>query len=196
MFGKLFSRKSKQDGNAARGAILHGVDPEMNYCPICGDEYRAESLRCVSCECELISGKEKLTIVLEKEKIMSGRSMELSPDDDLVTLRKGSLKDIKQLQKLLAAERIPSVVAGDENSCGKGCCGSEMYLQVKKEDAESAMIILAKDHMKNTALAGHDLAHADAIYVQEAEQAVCPACGCQFTPGDDMSCPECELSFG
>ncbi len=195
MFGKIFGRKTKHEREVG-GTIAHGVDPQMNYCPVCGDEYRGDIRSCVSCECELISGEEKLAVVLEKENVKAGRSMELSAADELVTLRNGPLKEMKQLQKLLAAERIPAVIAGDENSCGKGCCGAEVYLQVKNEDGELAMAVLARDHVKSTALDGHDLSHANAVYVQEAKEVVCPACGNQFPPVDSMSCPECGLCFG
>jgi len=196
MFGKLFAKKIKQYDTAAAPVASHGIYSEMNYCPACGDEYRADMIKCAACDRDLISGTEKLDQIQAKEQLLSSRSMNLSSDDELAVLRKGALKDIKQLQKLLARERIPAILAGDEQSCGKGCCGPEMYLQVRKNDAEPAMAVLNQDFIKSTALSSHDMTHADAVYIQGAESAVCPACGCQFSPYEEKNCPECGLCLG
>ena len=197
MFGKLFSTKKRKQGKTVGGVSpSHGVDPEMNYCPLCGDEYRAVSKRCATCEIELISGAEKFAQVQKEKQLVTGRSMEFTADDELVNLRKGMLNDMKQLQSLLAKQRIPAILTSDDTSCGKGCCGTEMYLQVRKNDTEAALAVLAKDFMETTSLASHDLTHVDAVFVQEAESNVCPACGCQFSSRGQMDCPECGLSFG
>lgn len=197
MFGKLFAAKRKRRGAEENELFVsHGVYSEMNYCPACGDEYRADQTTCAACEKTLISGSEKIALILEKEQQLSGRSMNLTFDDDLVTLRKGTLKDIKQLQALLAKERIPAMLAGDEQSCGKGCCGPEIYLQVRKSDAEPAMAVLKEDFIKSTALSNHDMTNIEAVYVEGAETNVCPACGCQFSPYMENSCPGCGLCFG
>jgi hypothetical protein len=172
-----------------------GVDREMNYCPACGDEFRADITRCVSCEITLITGEEKLAAVQKQQELMNNRSMEISADDELVALRKGGLHDMKQLQALLAGDRIPAILAADE-TCGKGCCGTEMYLQIRKSDVDAAMIVLSREYIRNTALESHDLSHADAVFVQEADSNVCPACGCRFTALEEMDCPGCGLSFG
>jgi hypothetical protein len=196
MIGKFFTRKSKQCEPVDSPVVLHGISSELNYCPVCGDEYRADRIICAACDQELISGREKLAQIEEKEQLFSSRSMELSPDDELVILRKGPLKDIKQLQKLLAKERIPGVLAGDEQSCGKGCCGPEIYLQIRKNDVEPAMAVLSQDFIKSTALSSHDMTYVDAVYVQGAESTDCPACGCRFSPSVEKNCPECGLCLG
>jgi hypothetical protein len=166
----------------------------MNYCPRCGDEYRAEITRCAGCKIPLISGEVKLAQELEAREVRNDRSMVLLPEDELVTIRKGSVNDIKALKKLLAAERIPSLIAGDENSCRRGCCGPELYLQVKKEDMDAVTLILTREFVNATALDGHDLRNVDAVFDHQAEATVCPACGCTFSPTVG-ACPECGLSF-
>ncbi len=195
MFAKLFSKKPKKQKTTDNIAISHGVDPEMNYCPGCDDEYRSDVKNCAVCEVELIPGSEKLAEILRREQALGSRSMEISVDDELVTLRKGQLKDIKQLKKLLAKEKIPAILAGDEQSCGQGCCGQEMYLQTRASDAEAAMAVLNQDFVKNTSLASHDMTYADAVFVEGAESTVCPACGSQFSPDAAKNCPECGLCF-
>ena len=197
MFGKFFAKKKRRREVVADASFVsHGVYSEMNYCPACGDEYRADQTTCAACDMELIAGTQQLAVIREKEEQLSGRSMEISVDDELVTLRKGALKDIKQLQYLLAKERIPAMLAGDEQNCGKGCCGPEMYLQVRKSDAEPATAVLNEDFIKSTALSNHDMIHTGAVYVQGADANVCPACGCQFSPSVENNCPECGLCFG
>ncbi len=186
--------KKKTKKRRTQETVLDGVDPEMNYCPSCGDEYRSDIKNCVSCEVELISGKEKLALVRQEQELLNNRSMEISVDDELVDLRKGGLHDMKQLQALLAQDRIPSILAGDE-SCGKGCCGAEMYLQIRKSDVDAAMVVLSREYIRNTSLENHDLSHVDAVFVQEADSNICPACGCRFAASDGMNCPECGLCF-
>jgi hypothetical protein len=120
--------------------------------------------------------------------------MDISADDELVSIRKGPLKDVKGLKRLLAAERIPAILAGDEGGCSKGCCGPEMYLQIRREDMDVAESVLARDFVKNTALNIDDLKHADVIFDERAAETVCPACGCKFSPTVG-ACPECGLCF-
>ena len=66
-------------------------DPELKYCPVCDEEYRADIKMCAVCAVELIPGYEKIAAesVLQQKKVI--RSMELSANDDLVNIRKGPL---------------------------------------------------------------------------------------------------------
>ncbi len=196
MFLKLFGKKSgENEAPPSKGAALvRGIDPKMNYCPSCGDEYRSDIATCGSCDVALISGEEKMQGEMQKQEAMAGRSMDIQPDDELTDLRKGPVKDIKALQKLLAEQRIPAIIASDEGSCKKNCCGPELYLQVKKQDIPAATEILARDFIRTTALESHDLINSDAVFDHSAVETVCPACGCRFSPTVG-ACPECGLCF-
>ena len=79
-------------------------------------------------------------------------------------------------------------------ACGKGCCGPELYLQIKKEDMLLADEVLAREFIKSTALDSHDLSNAAAVFDERAAETVCPACGCRFSPTVG-ACPECGLCF-
>lgn len=193
MFLKLFGKKRK-NSSADQPILVHGVDCTMNYCPRCGDEYRADIMNCAGCNVPLISGEKKLAQATAQQEARDDRSMELQPEDELVTIRKGSVNDIKSLKKLLAADRIPSLIAGDESSCRKGCCGPELYLQVRREDMDAVTLILTREFISTTALDGHDLRNADAVFDDQAATTVCPACGCSFSPTVG-ACPECGLCF-
>ena len=196
MFLKFFGKKSEKQSTSLQEqtGAGNGIDPEMSYCPSCGDEYRPGVEDCAACNVPLVSGTVKLEKAKAKQAAFSGRSMEISPDDKLVNLRKGPLKDIKYLKKLLIEARIPAIIAGDENSCGKGCCGPEMYLQIKEDDTGPAMEILAQDFIKSTSLASHDLNNVEAVFDAQATETVCPACSCRFSPTIG-ACPECGLCF-
>ena len=61
--------------------MKYRIDPELQYCPQCQDEYRAGIVQCASCEVELINGSKMLKAQEQKNKRLSERSMEISPDD-------------------------------------------------------------------------------------------------------------------
>lgn len=195
MFLKFFGKKKSAGQIEKNNApLVYGIDPEMNYCPDCEVEFRSDIHKCPSCDVPLITGKEKIQLQAAQNESFSTRSMEIVPGDELVSIRKGPLKDIKILQKILATERIPSIIAGDEGSCGKGCCGPEMYLQIRNADSEAATVVLARDFVKTTAVNIEDLKHADVVFDERAAETVCPACGCRFSPTVG-ACPECGLCF-
>ncbi len=162
-------------------------DPELNYCPQCDEEYRADIMMCADCTVLLISGQEKIASEEGAVKQREPRCMDLSTDDDLVNIRKGPLLEMKKMQQLLAKEHIPSLIAGEKSgSCGKGCCGVDLYLQIKREDGELAMEVLTKDFHRTTALDHHDLTHVQAVYDQGVSKTVCPACGFRFSTNTDL----------
>jgi hypothetical protein len=120
MFKKLFgwTKKTASSRNSKTAGLA--IDLEMNYCPGCDDEYRADIKRCVSCDINLISGVEKLEKLRLKELEFNGRSMNITTQDERVVIRTGKLRDLKQLQILLARERVPTIISGESASCGKG----------------------------------------------------------------------------
>ncbi len=171
------------------------TDPELKYCPSCDEEYRAEMERCVSCDVDLISGQEQLAMEEAAKNKKESRSMEITSDDEMANIRKGTIHDMKQLQGLLAAENIPSMLAGEPGKCGKGCCGGgELYLQIKVSDGEDALRVLAIDFQEKTALGSHDLSTAHAVIDTGAPQSTCPACGFSFA-ATSSTCPDCGLCF-
>jgi len=174
--------------------MKYRIDPELQYCPQCQDEYRAGIVECASCEVELISGSKMIEAQERKARRLAQRSMEITPDDELVDIIKGPVLNIKQVQSRLAGEGIPSIVAGDSKSCGKGCCGSEVRLQARMTDVQDIMAFMAREHMQTTGLADHDTSYADAVFDASAMDSTCPACGCSFSPKNKI-CPDCGLCF-
>lgn len=174
---------------------MNEIDPELNYCPVCHDEYRAGIEKCAACGVELVDGVRFREMQSGEGRARETRSMELSVDDELVTLRSGSLSEMKQLSSLLAAEKIPSLLVSEDGSCGKGCCGATVILQIRMEDGQDALAVLAEDFKRSTSLESYDLTHAGAVFDSEAENTTCPACGHTFAP-TTTTCPDCGLCFG
>ncbi len=174
---------------------MKNIDPELKYCPQCGDEYRAEIDRCAVCAVTLLDGKKLLELQGQEAEKKSERRLPLSQNDELVSIRKGSMVEMRHLQALLEREGIPSLVVNEEASCRSGCCGGpSLTLQVRAADLEDVQAFLVQDHIRSTALHDHDIATAGAVFDTAAEIAVCPACGCSF-PTSQNSCPDCGLCF-
>ena len=170
-------------------------DLELKYCPQCRDEYRADVVRCGVCGIDLLTGAQMQSLEEGKEQKRQHRPGELTPDDDIVAIHKAPLSEIRHLEALLREERIACLVAGDEQSCGKGCCPSNFYLQVRREDAMDAFRVIEALHARYTALHHHDTSHSHGVFNADAGEATCPACGHRF-PTAFTTCPECGLCFG
>ncbi len=169
------------------------IDESYNYCPQCNEEYRADIPRCAECDTALISGKQLLLIQKNLKDSKACRNMSISTADDLVDARKGSVIEIKQNQIMLEKHGIPSLIASD-NNCGKGCCGPNVILQIRKSDIEEVMSLFSIEHEKTTALREHDTTYADSVISDEEGDTTCPACGFSFSI-QTAECPDCGLYF-
>jgi len=170
------------------------IDDALKYCPECHDEYRAEIESCASCGVTLLSGTAMRALVGEQQQRLAGRSMEIDPDEELVDVRKGPVLEMKELQKILADNHLPSLTVKDVGGCGQGCCGSELLLRVRLTDVQEVMAVLAEENARSTVLSEYDMSLADSVYNTHAEEATCPACGCTFAT-TSATCPDCGLCF-
>jgi len=171
------------------------IEPDLKYCPICDEEYRADIVICADCNVELLTGTQKLELEEQKQRKKAARNMQLSADDEMVTIRKGPVLQMKELQILLERESIPSLTSKDDTGgCGQGCCGTDLLLQVRMTDVQEVLAILEQEHVRSTGLEQHDTTYAGAVFNTAAEKATCPACGCSF-PTTEATCPNCGLSF-
>ena len=177
------------------------VEPNLKYCPQCDDEYRAEIEKCAACEIDLITGQQKIEREEALRKKMASRVSDLSPDDDLVNIRRGTLPEMRHLANLLDGQKIGTLLVGDLKTCGKDRFGNTLStptsydLQVKREDGMEAMHIINEEHERTTSLEEYDHSKVDSIFNPEAGEACCPACGHSF-PTTETACPDCGLSFG
>ena len=172
---------------------LH-IEDELKYCPRCRDEYRAEIETCATCDVTLLTGVAMRALLEEKQKARSSRSMEISPDDELVDIRRGPVLAMKELQKVLADQLLPALVIKEEGGCSQGCCGTDVLLRVRLDDIQEIMAVLEEEHVRCTGLQDHDTSYAGSVFNTHAEQATCPACGCTF-PTTQPTCPDCGLCF-
>ncbi|MCK5405495.1 MAG: hypothetical protein KAI75_09675 [Desulfobulbaceae bacterium] len=172
------------------------IDPDLMYCPTCNDEYRADIKRCAACDVDLISGSMKIEEDRVREEKLAGRKGDITPDDDIVTIHRAPLAEIKRLEELLDKERIGYLVTGDDSSCGKGCCPSAFDLKVRREEAEEVLAIIDEENRSSTFMGRKDEGgNNDSVFNPHAREAVCPACGCSFSTST-TTCPDCGLSFG
>jgi hypothetical protein len=175
--------------------MKRNIDPELKYCPQCGDEYRADIARCAVCAVTLLDGWSLLEQQRLEEAKKASRRLPLSPNDELVSIRKGAMVEMRHLQAQLERQGIPSLVVNEEGSCRSSCCGGpSLTVQVRPADLEDAQAFLVQDHIRSTALHEHDLGGAGAVFDTAADTAVCPACGCTFSTSHN-ACPDCGLCF-
>lgn len=120
MWKKLLGLGTKKEAPQDRVAMSLGIDPEMRYCPQCGDEYRPDIECCAGCGVALIGGSEKLAAAQKQHQEFYSRSMEIGADEPRVAIRGGKLRDLKPIQRLLAEQRIPALITGEAAGCQRG----------------------------------------------------------------------------
>jgi hypothetical protein len=171
------------------------IEHDLKYCPKCRDEYRPEIEQCATCAVELVWGAELSVMERNKGGSRQKRKGPLTPEDQLVVIFQAPMADLKHLKALLEAEQIGAMISKEGGGCSSGGCAPKFQLQVRQEEVPDALQVLAEEHRRATVLAEHDAAHAGAVFNQEAEEAVCPACGFSFAT-TTTTCPDCGLCFG
>ncbi|HCC53822.1 MAG TPA: hypothetical protein DEQ20_02695 [Desulfobulbaceae bacterium] len=172
------------------------IEHDLKYCPKCRDEYRPEIETCATCALPLIQGADLAAMENKQGDSCRVRKGALTQDDQLVVIFQASLPEIKHLKSLLEAEQIGTLICKDSQACGSGGgCAPKFQLQVRQEEEQDALQVLAEEHRRVTVLAEHDVTHAEAVFNPEAEEAVCPACGFAFAT-TITTCPDCGLCFG
>lgn len=169
------------------------IEEDLKYCPQCKEEYRSDIIQCADCATELITGKQLLTALKQKKDLKANRDMNIKPEDELVDVRKGPIRDIKQTQTLLESHGIPAVIVKDK-SCGKGCCGPDVLLKVRATDLHEAASVFENEYKNSTALHEHDTSYSHSVFNAGAGETTCPACGFTFST-QSTTCPDCGLCF-
>ena len=116
MFSKLFGL-GKESGKTSIDN-RYGIDTDSNYCPDCGEEYRAGFDTCADCGVALISGTDKLAQLRQQDGGAQEYSMEISGADELVAIQTGKLGYLKPLQQVLRKAQVPSMLASGSASKG------------------------------------------------------------------------------
>lgn len=172
---------------------IEEIDPELKYCLRCGDEYRAEIRTCASCGTALQWGHALLAARVDTN-IPGKRPADIGHDEAAVSIRKGSLPQLKALQQYLKSRGLAARIA-KEAGAGCGCRGPEVILQVREEELEQVMAVLAEEYRQSTGLADHDTRFVGSVFDEQAEETLCPACGYRFSTRES-TCPDCGLCFG
>ncbi len=167
---------------------------DMQYCVHCDDEYMPDVPRCGVCGADLISGKDLLSTKQNSDAKLTARLGNLTASDEIITIFKAKVGEVKRLEKLLKAENIGTIIVGDD-TCGKGCCGGNVELKVRMQDARDALSIIEDDLDKATRIDDHELVAVDNGFDQSVVEHICPACGTTFATST-TTCPDCGLCFG
>ncbi len=167
-------------------------DPEYKYCPECRDEYRMEIEYCAECEIKLLTG-EDMNTANGNRSAKAGGLPKLGPDDDIVPVQQGDLKQLKSVAHTLEKEGIPSLLMGEKPGCSKGCCGGPAaYLAIRREDVPLAQRVIQRYWDRTTGLASFDTSGSETVVNMDTGDGTCPACGFQFQTSTD-TCPDCGL---
>ncbi len=173
--------------------MKYEIDTGMRYCLTCRDEYRPEIIKCAACGTTLISGEEMRDRLLKHQSKILAKKGEIRSGEEIVTIMKAGIHEIKRIQQFLNKARIGSVLIGDE-TCGQGCCGGgDIELRVRPKEAAEALAIIEEDLARTTALHEHELPADSGFNPEEAEH-ICPACGAIFATSSS-TCPDCGLCF-
>ena len=152
---------------------------EIKLCPNCRTEYFSHIECCADCGAALLSPEENIRAQEEKKRQVDKDSW--TP----VILRKGSLKWLDELHKVLIDSGIPCVVSGEEG-CSKGGCGATYCLLVTSENAE-----VANDRVEEYCMKIHPEIKDSQELISQGK---CPACGCSVS-SDAADCPDCGLTL-
>lgn len=164
------------------------------YCPECRSEFRPDVVRCASCDVELVDAAP------ENNPFTSPETMaRLLEDKDLQAIVVGNFQSVTENQRLLAEERIASVIApekeGEEIGAG---LHQRLYLLVAQEDLERVRDFFAARLRQGLESEGLMLSSGDSQAATSLEQAsteACPACGTEVSESES-ECPECGLFLG
>nr|WP_321466836.1 hypothetical protein [uncultured Desulfobulbus sp.] len=172
---------------------LEDIDPDLKYCSQCGDEYRAEMETCASCGITLQWGHALLAAGAGKSAAPQA-PVGIAPEEAAVSIRKGPMLQIKELQRFLQSRGLAARIAKEEGA-GCGCRGPEVILQVREGDLQQVMALLAEEYWSSTGLDDHDTQFAGAVFDEREQETLCPACGYRFSTRE-TTCPDCGLCFG
>ncbi|MBE0584535.1 MAG: hypothetical protein IH612_12355 [Desulfofustis sp.] len=194
LLARIFKRSGPDDLGGGRDESEQSE--YLLVCPSCGDEYRSGFQRCAACDRELVAataGSEREGEP-QPEESHGARLAEIAADEEVVTIRQGTLAESKRLRLLLAQHGIAALVVSDGTPATGGCCpSSSMLLQIRPDDAVTAHKLLREDYRRLTGLA--DLQRELETEITTAEQSgeqCCAACGHPLAAGQ-QECPDCGL---
>lgn len=146
-------------------------------CPECECEYLPHIDKCADCGAVLLHYEE-----YEKAKEEQRRLMEKAVEDAVV-VRKGDLKWLGDLHKVLIASGIACSVQSAA-CCSKNCQGDEYLLLVQSGDTERA-----SERIEEYFAEMHPEVLASRELISDGK---CPACGSPVR-ADDRECSDCGL---
>jgi hypothetical protein len=154
------------------------------FCPSCRSEFRAGVTHCQSCDVDLIAELGAADTVAGEDRMAKALA-----DKDLEQLVIGNHVALREVQRYLSAERIPSIIGGEQDE-DEPAVAARFYLLVATTDLDNARQKLEARWKKGLAKEGLELAAVTA-----AGEGACPACNTQVPDGAN-ECPDCGLFLG
>ena len=117
-------------------------------------------------------------------------------DDETVLLGLIELVEAKRLRNALAETGVQLELISNPKTCksGGGCAATvEVYGLAR--DVAAFKSFLDEERARILEGLGHDAARSNEVFDDQKSQAVCPACGTEFST-QCTECPDCGLGFG
>jgi hypothetical protein len=155
------------------------------YCPKCRAEYVAGFTRCAHCELALVAELPEADIYSSPESMATALK-----GKELEALLVGKYVDLREMQRLLADERVASAIAGEAGEELEPGMHSRFFLMIAAEDIDKARVFFQSRWDRGLQVEG-------LMFKQSGPsiEGACPACG-GTVPADAAECPECGLFLG
>lgn len=155
------------------------------YCPKCRSEFVAGVAWCGNCEATLVDELPALSDYATAEGMAA-----LLADRELAVVMTGVHVEMQRAQRLLAGERIASVIAPEEEGDVEPGLHTRFRLLVDADAIEETAAVFRRLWRQHIDLEG--IAGAERSMVADT---ACPACGSDV-PSSAPECPECGLFLG
>ena len=155
------------------------------YCPECSAEYVEGVAQCAHCGVSLVRELPEGEIFSSPERMaesLRGKEVE--------AIIVGTYVGLREMQRLLAAERIATVIAGEAQDEIEPGMHARLFLMVEVGQIEATRAFFKRRWEAGLEIEGLMLKSEDAL-----REGACPACGTTVPP-DVAECPECGLFLG
>ena len=115
-------------------------------------------------------------------------------EQELVKMGSANLAKAEQIKALLKRHDIQLEILLDKDNCGAGC-SLQVDLWIRAGYLSHVQEILSREYVNSLQGLDVDFERINQEFDPEKENAICPACGHEFSTQND-ECPECGLNFG
>jgi len=159
------------------------------YCPSCRAEYRPDIPSCAHCEVDLVA-----ELPPEDPFSTPDKMAQMVEGKELQRLLVGDHVRLREAQRILADNRVASVLAGEDDEIEPGM-HSRFYLLVTAEDVDRSQQLFRDQWSEGLQSEGLTPVTDLSSEAGASEQMPCPACGAAVA-AEQEECPDCGLFVG